>query len=268
MKEHIRKIVIQILVMLAVVFASVLPTAAHAGKTITSASSAYMSRRPQRFAAYVGEMASTVPVSDELMQRIRSAVSVHAPYADVSDLNIYIPSDQLHSFTTDISTAIPPRCPDIICLDPDTTISIETDSNTGQLLKVHARYVIRRATDEKEQKQLRKAVRKIAKKARKKKGKAVQIRYVNNVLTKRITYGDGTRHYRDAFGALVQRRAVCSGYARAFALVMNELGIENAFEHTSGHIWNRVRLGRSWKIVDVTWNDGTHSDRYLLKDTH
>lgn len=267
MREHIRKVIIQIIIMLAVVCASVLPTAAHAGKTV-SASCTYMSRRPQRFAAYIGEMASTVPVSDVLMQRIRSAVCVHAPYADVSDLGIYIPSDQLHSFTTDISTAIPPRCPDIICLDPDTTISIETDSNTGQLLKVHARYVIRRATDEKEQKQLRKAVRKIAKKARKRKGKAAQIRYVNNLLVKRITYGAGTRHYRDAFGALVQRRAVCAGYARAFALVMNELGIENAFEHTSGHIWNRVRLGRSWKVVDVTWNDGTRSDRYLLKDTH
>lgn len=267
MRENIRKIIIQCIVMLAVVCASVLPAEAF-GKAVTSASCTYMSRSPKRFAAYIGEMASTVPVSDELIQRIRSAVCVHAPYADVSDLGIYIPSDQLHSFTTDISTAIPPRCPDIICLDPDTTISIETDSNTGHLLKVYARYVIRRATAEKEQKQVRKVVRKIAKKARKKKGKAAQIRYVNDLLVKRITYGDGTRHYRDAFGALVQRRAVCAGYARAFALVMNELGIENAFEHTSGHIWNRVRIGRSWKVVDVTWNDGMQSDIYLLKDTH
>ena len=267
MRKNIRKAIIQIFVMLAVVCATVLPTAAHTRKTV-SAPCAYMSRRPKRFAAYIGGMTSTVPVSDKLIQRIRSAVSVHAPYADVSDLGIYIPSDQLHSFTTDISTAIPPRCPDIICLDPNATITIETDSNTGQLLTVYTRYVIRRVTDEKEQKQVRNVVRKIAKKARKKKGKAAQIRYVNDLLVKRITYGTGTRHYRDAFGALVQRRAVCAGYARAFALIMNELGIENAFEHTTGHIWNRVRLGRSWKVVDVTWNDGTRSNRYLLKDTH
>ena len=78
--------------------------------------------------------------------------------------------------------------------------------------------------------------------ARKKKGRKAQIRYVNDFLVKRITYGKGTRHYGDAFGALVQRRALCTGYARAFALVMNELGIENAFESTSDHIWNRVRI--------------------------
>lgn len=267
MRENIRKAIIQIFVMLAVVFASVLPTAAHTGKTV-SASCAYMSRRPQRFAAYIGDMTSAVPVSDKLIQRIRSIVSVHAPYADVSDLDIYIPSDQLDSYSSDLSSAIVPRCPDFICLDPGTTVTIETDSDTGHLLKVYVRYVIRRVTDEKEQKQVRKAVRKIAKKARKKKGKKAQIRYVNDLLKKRITYGTGTRHYRDAFGALVQRRAVCTGYARAFALIMNELGIENAFESTSDHIWNRVRLGRSWKVVDVTWNDGTQSDRYLLKDMH
>lgn len=44
-------------------------------------------------------------------------------------------------------------------------------------------------TDEREQKQLRRAVKKIVKKARKKKGKRAQIRYVNNVLAKKITYG-------------------------------------------------------------------------------
>ena len=272
MRENIRKTVIQIIVVFAVVCASVLPTAAHTGKTV-SASCTCMSRRPQRFAAYVGDRNSAVPVSDRLMQRIRRAVREHAPYADVSDLNIYIPSDQLDSYTLDISSAIPPRCPDIICLDPGNTVSIDIDyiSNKKQkfhLTKVYVRYVIRKKIDKREQKQLRKAVRNIAKKARKKKGKRAQIKYVNDLLVKRITYGDGTRHYSDAFGALVQRRALCTGYARAFALVMNELGIENAFESTSDHIWNRVRIGRSWKIVDVTWNEGTHSDRYLLKDTH
>lgn len=267
MRENIRKAIIQILVTLVVVFASVLPVATHTGKTV-SASCSYMSRRPRRFAAYIGGVTSAVPVSNRLMKRIRKAVRAHAPYAGVSDLGIYIPSDQFDSYTSDISSAIAPRCPDIICIDPNFTICTEIDHDTGHLQKIYFRYVIRKKTDEKEQRQLRNAVRKIAKKARKRKGKVAQIRYVNNVLEKRITYGMGTRHYRDAFGALVQRRAVCAGYARAFALIMNELGIENAFEHTSGHIWNRVRLGRSWKVVDVTWNDGTRSNRYLLKDTH
>lgn len=148
MRENIRKTVIQIIVVFAVVCASVLPAAAHTGKTV-SASCTYMSRRPQRFAAYVGDMSSSVPVSDKLMKRVRKAVMAHAPYADISDLNIYIPSDQIDSFTTDISTAIAPRCPDIICLDPGNTVYIDTNYISSEtqkfhLLKVYVSYVIRK----------------------------------------------------------------------------------------------------------------------------
>lgn len=264
-----RKIFIRVFIIFAVVFASAFSAEMKKEKKNVTANEAavYMSRTP-RFSAYRGGVYSSVPVSDELMERVRAMAEAHAPYADVTDLGIHVPSDQLNGFAGNISSAIMPRYPELICLNQLAGVTIEADSDTGLIRKVRVYYCIRKKTDEKEQKQLRKAVRKIAKKAEKKKGKAAQVRYVNSVLKKRVTYSTKMRHCFDAYGALIQERAVCAGYSCAFALIMNELGIDNAFEREGTHIWNRVRIGRVWKVVDVTWNDATRSDRYLLTNVH
>jgi len=38
--------------------------------------------------------------------------------------------------------------------------------------------------------------------------------------------------------------------------------------HGKNHIWNKVKVGKKWLHVDVTWNDCTHSTKYLLKSSH
>ena len=60
-----------------------------------------------------------------------------------------------------------------------------------------------------------------------------------------------------AYGALVNRLAVCQGYALAYKLLCNKVGIE-CFMVTSdkmNHAWNLIRLGESYYQVDVTWDD-------------
>lgn len=81
---------------------------------------------------------------------------------------------------------------------------------------------------------------------------------------------DGTastesKYIRTAYGALVNGKAVCEGYARLYKAVLNELGVNcelvsgyfidgEAFEP---HMWNYVQDEEgNWYAVDVTMNDG------------
>jgi transglutaminase-like putative cysteine protease len=62
-----------------------------------------------------------------------------------------------------------------------------------------------------------------------------------------------------AYGALVQNKAVCNGYAEAMALLMTCVGIENQIVTGTAdnelHAWNQVCLDGDWYQVDATWDD-------------
>ena len=74
-----------------------------------------------------------------------------------------------------------------------------------------------------------------------------------------------TSNDQNAYGALVEGKAVCSGYARAYQHLMNKVGIPTWFvTGTSynpttgaavGHAWNLVKLDGKWYYTDVTWDD-------------
>lgn len=63
----------------------------------------------------------------------------------------------------------------------------------------------------------------------------------------------------NAYGCLVQGSCVCQGYAEAYKLILDELGIECCFVKGTAegerHGWNIVKLGRGYYHVDVTWDD-------------
>ena len=62
------------------------------------------------------------------------------------------------------------------------------------------------------------------------------------------------------YGGLVDRAAVCLGYAASFQLLMDMSGVEcitvvgAAFNSTGDHAWNMVRLNGQWYCVDPTWD--------------
>lgn len=63
-----------------------------------------------------------------------------------------------------------------------------------------------------------------------------------------------------AYGALVEGKAVCEGYARAFQYLLNAAGIPATAvagrdEEDQPHLWNAVRLDDSVYYVDPTWDD-------------
>lgn len=65
------------------------------------------------------------------------------------------------------------------------------------------------------------------------------------------------------YGALVNKVAVCDGYAKAFTMFMDILGIPSdrivglseQNNRSVNHAWNRVYLEGGWKYIDVTWDD-------------
>ncbi len=79
-----------------------------------------------------------------------------------------------------------------------------------------------------------------------------------------------TYEYADTiYGALVQKEALCEGYAKAFSYLCNLAGIENtlvAGETNVPHVWNMVKLGGNWYHVDVTWDDADDRLREAYPD--
>lgn len=101
--------------------------------------------------------------------------------------------------------------------------------------------------------------------------------FVHDYLVKNVTYDydaleeakktshdPKSEYIYTAYGALVNKKAVCSGYAKAFQIIMHRLGIN--CDYVSGqagggsHGWNMVLLDNEEYYVDVTWDDSNLVD--------
>lgn len=97
-----------------------------------------------------------------------------------------------------------------------------------------------------------------------------QIRYVHDYLCEHVDYdqelyesGELNTPTITAYGALMEGKTICSGYAMAFSLLLRELGYDVGVEFNSygkislfeGHVWNYVQLDGEYYYFDVTWDD-------------
>lgn len=77
-------------------------------------------------------------------------------------------------------------------------------------------------------------------------------------LAGHIAYEDGD-YVHDAYGALVNGKAVCEGYAKAFQYLLQKVGIQSFMATGIGnggkHAWNIVRIDGKYYNVDLTWDD-------------
>lgn len=72
-----------------------------------------------------------------------------------------------------------------------------------------------------------------------------------------------------AYGALINGKCVCSGYAAAFKLLCDTAGLESIvvtgiLEGGLSHAWNKIKVEDEWQIVDVTNNDTDYIANALL----
>lgn len=58
-----------------------------------------------------------------------------------------------------------------------------------------------------------------------------------------------------AYGALINGKAVCSGYSEAAKLLMDMIGIESYLMVSKEHSWNLVKIGGEYYHMDISWDD-------------
>lgn len=101
--------------------------------------------------------------------------------------------------------------------------------------------------------------------------------YINNYIIDNCKYDDAAAenddvqgNENDAYGALVDGKAVCEGYARAFQLLCNKANIDcvllSGTTDSDNHAWNGVKIGGDWYQIDVTWNDTDGENNYAEND--
>ena len=128
---------------------------------------------------------------------------------------------------------------------------------------------------------------------------AEQIRYLNHVLTHNNAYNSSVAAGNSASadptawkcvsalsGNTGKNGPVCEGYARAFKVLCDKLGIPcvlvegyargSLMDQLQLHMWNYVQVDGKWYAVDTTWNDpriakdenaaisGKENEKYLL----
>lgn len=98
---------------------------------------------------------------------------------------------------------------------------------------------------------------------------------VNSYLCDNVTYDMETVEqggFTDSvtpYGALINHRGVCLGYAGAFQLLAKAMGLESivvtgTLNGNQNHAWNKVKIDGKWCVVDVTSNDGPDMNNVFL----
>ncbi|MBP5433251.1 transglutaminase domain-containing protein [Ruminococcus sp.] len=134
-------------------------------------------------------------------------------------------------------------------------------------------------------KQLEEAVQDAVEGARELRGDYYMVSYINNYIINNCEYteGIGEDYSSTAYGCLVEGKANCEGYAKAFNLLASKMGLKSVLitgttNANENHAWNQVCVGLDWYNIDVTWSDtdiyGEVRREYFLRpdfdflDTH
>ncbi len=89
--------------------------------------------------------------------------------------------------------------------------------------------------------------------------------FVHDYLVNNTVYTVDTPYCGSAYGALVEHKARCEGYARAFQMIMLRLGIPAysviGTAENERHMWNAVELYGNYYFVDVTFDDNSAEEK-------
>lgn len=76
--------------------------------------------------------------------------------------------------------------------------------------------------------------------------------------TEKTVHSAKSELIRSAYGCIINGKAVCAGYAKAYQLILCNLGIECSYvvgDAGGPHAWNYVKLDGENYYVDATWDD-------------
>ncbi len=102
-----------------------------------------------------------------------------------------------------------------------------------------------------------------------------KLKYLYETLILNCTYSENAVSPFTAYGALVEGKATCQGYADAMHLLLDAAGFDTVFATGIGeaenvtHKWNYVLLSDgNWYVIDSTWGDPEGKDdiKYINYD--
>ncbi|MBP3435199.1 MAG: hypothetical protein J6K62_02580 [Clostridia bacterium] len=141
-------------------------------------------------------------------------------------------------------------------------------NGSGEVLSVKPTYTMTTSQKQTAQQKVDKAVKDLLEKAAYGQTEYDRELILHDALADRVKYVDGTNAH-NLYGALVEGKAVCEGYARAFQYLLYQAGMQCLFvEGTSvrpgsskgeAHAWNVVKINGKYYHTDVTWDDQSDS---------
>lgn len=104
-----------------------------------------------------------------------------------------------------------------------------------------------------------------------------KVAFVHDYLIDSVDYlEEGSLDIHTAYGALVDKQAVCDGYAHALQLLLSKMDVECFYIEGSttisppniGHAWNMVNVDGAYYLVDATWDDVDKTAEEAWSGTH
>ncbi|MDE6149444.1 MAG: hypothetical protein K2F81_05040 [Ruminococcus sp.] len=104
-----------------------------------------------------------------------------------------------------------------------------------------------------------------------------KIKYFHDYIVQNCQYDANGENIYSAYGCLIDGKAVCEGYSKAFAMLCEKSGIpcinimgeaSDEKNEVQSHMWNMVNLSECWYHIDVTWDDPKNlfGDDYIRYD--
>lgn len=101
--------------------------------------------------------------------------------------------------------------------------------------------------------------------------------FFHDYLLRFCSYTLDAKNPFSAYGCLIDGKAVCEGYSKAFSILCLNAGIpcinvignaDDGNTENQAHMWNMVKLDGRWYHIDVTWDDpkGIFDSDYLKYD--
>lgn len=100
--------------------------------------------------------------------------------------------------------------------------------------------------------------------------------FIHDYIVNHCSYELNVPNGNDIYGCLVNGKASCEGYSRAFQYILSAVGIDNrlvtgeAADNDGtfiGHMWNYAIIDGDGYFTDVTWDDPS-SDSNVLRHTY
>ncbi|NLZ68424.1 MAG: hypothetical protein GX903_05435 [Spirochaetales bacterium] len=196
----------------------------------------------------------------QLLDTLYEGVRLHLP-------SIKLPFETEEAVFDKVLNVLCDDFPEILSLDKAYSVYKNQDDKVVDFVP---QYFISRDTEVKMQKLLFSVAVKIVSASPSTEGEKEL--YFHDQICNLVTYSKNLdrRIIHTSYGALVEKEAVCDGYAKAMALLCRLANIECSVvsgmsyngDTTGFHAWNIMKIHNTYTFSDLTWNDFKEYIRY------